>query len=139
MVKKRKNIKRKEKFFKQNGGLLLQQQLSSSEVTVEKTIKLFNSKDLEKTIDNFNVNRILGQGGQGTVYKDMLIDGKIVAIKKSKVIDEGKIEEFVNEVVILSQINHRNVVKLLGCCLETEVPLLVYEFIPKWNSIPISL
>ena len=131
MVKKRKNIKRKEKFFKRNGGLLLQQQLSSSEVTVEKTTKLFNSKDLEKAIDNFNVNRILGQGGQGTVYKDMLIDGKIVAVKKSKVIDEGKLEEFVNEVVILSQINHRNVVKLLGCCLETEVPLLVYEFIPN--------
>nr|XP_023873169.1 wall-associated receptor kinase-like 10 [Quercus suber]POE84941.1 wall-associated receptor kinase-like 10 [Quercus suber] len=131
VVKKRKNIKRKEKFFKRNGGLLLQQQLSSSEVAVEKNIKLFNSKDLEKATDNFNVNRILGQGGQGTVYKGMLIDGKIVAVKKSKVIDEGKLEEFVNEVVILSQINHRNVVKLLGCCLETEVPLLVYEFIPN--------
>ena len=131
VVKKRKSIKRKEKFFKRNGGLLLQQQLSSSDVTVEKTTKLFNSKDLEKATDNFNVNRILGQGGQGTVYKGMLINGKIVAVKKSKVIDEGKLEEFVNEVVILSQINHRNVVKLLGCCLETEVPLLVYEFIPN--------
>ena len=130
MVKRRRNIKRKEKFFKRNGGLLLQQQLSSSEVNVEKTT-LFDSKDLEKATDYFNVNRILGQGGQGTVYKGMLVDGRIVAVKKSKVIDEGKLEEFINEVVILSQINHRNVVKLLGCCLETEVPLLVYEFIPN--------
>jgi serine/threonine protein kinase len=118
-------------FFKRNGGLLLQQQLSSHETNVENT-KLFNSEDLENATDNFNVNRILGQGGQGTVYKGMLVDGRIVAVKKSKAIDEGKqLEEFINEVVILSQINHKNVVKLIGCCLETEVPLLVYEYIPN--------
>ncbi|KAM2917036.1 hypothetical protein FF1_045885 [Malus domestica] len=130
VVKKRKNIKRKKNFFKRNGGLLLEQQLSSGEVNVEK-IKLFKSKELEKSTDNFNVDRILGHGGQGTVYKGMLADGKIVAVKKSTIIDESRLSDFINEVVILSQINHRHVVQLLGCCLETEVPLLVYEFIPN--------
>ncbi|XP_035546997.1 wall-associated receptor kinase-like 22 [Juglans regia] len=130
VVKKRKRIERRKEFFKRNGGLLLQHQISQSELNVENT-KLFNSKDLERATDHFNVNRILGQGGQGTVYKGMLDDGRIVAVKKSKITDEGKLQEFINEVVVLSQINHRNIVKLLGCCLETEVPLLVYEFVPN--------
>lgn len=111
---------------------MLEQQLISTEGNVDKT-KVFSSKELEKATQNFSLNRILGQGVQGTVYKGMLVDGRIVAVKKSKVVDEDKLEEFVNEVVILSQINHRNIVKLLGCCLETDVPILVYEFIPNGN------
>ena len=130
VIKKGNEIKLKQKFFKRNGGLLLQQRLSLNENNVQKA-KLFNSKELKNATDHFNENRILGKGGQGTVYKGMLTDGRIVAIKKCSKVDEGSIEQFVNEIVILSQINHRNVVKLLGCCLETEVPLLVYEFIPN--------
>ncbi|KAF8043551.1 hypothetical protein BT93_A1769 [Corymbia citriodora subsp. variegata] len=127
-IKRRNEIKLKKKFFRRNGGLLLQQ-LSHDKGNHMENSKLFTSKELEKATDYFNVNRILGQGGQGTVYKGMLIDGRTIAVKRSRIVDEGHVEQFVNEIMILSQINHRNIVKLLGCCLETEVLLLVYEFI----------
>ncbi|XVF83087.1 hypothetical protein PTKIN_Ptkin16aG0104400 [Pterospermum kingtungense] len=131
-IRRRKLIKLKEKFFEQNGGLLLQQQIACREGSGEPS-KIFAAQELAKATDNYAESRVIGQGGDGTVYKGTLSDNRLVAVKKSKMESKNQIEQFINEVVVLTQINHRNVVKLLGCCLETEVPLLVYEFVPNMS------
>ncbi|GAA0155272.1 transmembrane signal receptor [Lithospermum erythrorhizon] len=125
-VRKRKHLKLKRKYFHQNGGVLLKQKISSNGVNSE-SARIFTLEELKKATKNYSEDTILGEGGFGIVYKGILDDQRVVAIKTSKKMDESEIESFINEVVILTQVNHRNVVKLLGCCLETEVPQLVYE------------
>ncbi|KAJ0015121.1 hypothetical protein Pint_21776 [Pistacia integerrima] len=119
----------KQIFFKKNGGSFLQQRMSSNNSIIEKP-KFFTENELERATDSYNECRILGQGGQGTVYKGMLKEGRIIAVKRLKKVAE-RVDLFINEVEILSQIKHRNVVQFLGCCLDAEFPLLAYEFIPS--------
>ncbi|CAM0942873.1 unnamed protein product [Alopecurus aequalis] len=123
-------MRTKKKFFEHNGGVILQQQMRSYGTGgATGGFKIFSTEELKKATNNFAVDTILGRGGHGIVYKGVLADNSVVAIKKSKMMEEAEIKEFTREMLILSQINHRNVVKLLGCCLEVEVPMLVYEYV----------
>ncbi|CAL9016002.1 unnamed protein product [Prunus brigantina] len=129
-MKNRKFNKLKQKYFEDNGGLFLKQELASYAGSVRTAARIFTEEELKKATNNYHVSGKIGEGGYGTVYKGILSNEQVVAIKKSKVsapITESR--QFVNEVIVLSQIHHKNVVRLLGCCLETQTPILVYEFI----------
>ncbi|KAL6844531.1 hypothetical protein ACP4OV_026204 [Aristida adscensionis] len=88
-------------------------------------------EDVVAATDNFSDSNMLGKGGFGKVYKGMLQGGKEVAIKRlSKGSGQG-IEEFRNEVVLIANLQHKNLVKLLACCIHEDEKLLVYEYLPN--------
>ncbi|XP_026400983.1 G-type lectin S-receptor-like serine/threonine-protein kinase At1g11330 [Papaver somniferum] len=88
-------------------------------------LKVFKFQELAIATNNFCGANMLGQGGFGQVYKGMLLGGQEIAVKR---LSKGSIQEFKNEVIVISKVQHRNLVRLLGCCLEGEEKLLIYEY-----------
>ena len=128
ILERRKLQHIKQKYFRQHGGLLLFQEMKSQQGL---PFEIFSEEALQQATDRFAEQQVIGHGGHGKVYKGVMKDDMEVAVKRCMTIDEQQKKEFGKEMIILSQINHRNIVKLLGCCLEVEVPMLVYEFIPN--------
>ncbi|CAO2208007.1 unnamed protein product [Urochloa humidicola] len=124
---KEQRKRKQQKFLNHNRGQLLQQ-LVCQRADIAETM-IITLKDLEKATNNFDKGHELNGRGHVTLYMGSLSSLHTVVIKKSSIVAWRETNNFINEVAILSQINHKNIVKLLGCCLETEVPLLVYEFI----------
>ncbi|KAK2412603.1 G-type lectin S-receptor serine/threonine-protein kinase [Trifolium repens] len=94
-------------------------------------LPLYDFKKLETATNNFHIDNMLGKGGFGPVYKGIMEDGQEIAVKRlSKTYGQG-IEEFMNEVLVISKLQHRNLVRLLGCCVERGEQILVYELMPN--------
>ncbi|XP_015949211.1 probable LRR receptor-like serine/threonine-protein kinase At1g06840 [Arachis duranensis] len=94
-------------------------------------VRAFTFGELSAATNNFSNSSQVGQGGYGKVYKGILSDGTVVAIKRAQ---EGSLQgekEFLTEISLLSRLHHRNLVSLLGYCDEEGEQMLVYEFMPN--------
>ncbi|XP_021769055.1 wall-associated receptor kinase-like 20 [Chenopodium quinoa] len=94
-----------------------------------RTAKIFSGREIKKATNHFSKDRLLGSGGYGDVYKGTLYDGTLTAVKCAKVGNAKGTDQILNEVRILCQVNHKSLVRLLGCCVELEQPIMVYEYI----------
>ncbi|KAG0478333.1 hypothetical protein HPP92_013052 [Vanilla planifolia] len=97
--------------------------------SITKSHLSFKYEDLSKATDNFSQSNKLGQGGYGAVYKGILPDGQEIAVKRLFFNTRNWVDQFFNEVTLISQVQHKNLVKLLGCSVEGPESLLVYEFL----------
>ncbi|XP_050134943.1 G-type lectin S-receptor-like serine/threonine-protein kinase B120 isoform X1 [Malus sylvestris] len=94
-------------------------------------LPLFSLRSLAAATNNFSEANKLGEGGFGPVYKGILIANEEVAIKRlSKKSGQGH-QEFMNELKLIAKLQHTNLVRLLGCCIEDEEMILIYEYMPN--------
>ncbi|KAF3953255.1 hypothetical protein CMV_021284 [Castanea mollissima] len=97
-------------------------------------LPLFRFATIAYATDNFSVKNVLGKGGFGQVYKGILTEGqenKEIAVKRLSTDSRQGLHEFKNEVLSISKLQHRNLVKILGCCIQEEERMLIYEYMPN--------
>jgi serine/threonine protein kinase len=107
-----------KRFYEQNGGPILKG---------VKNIRIYTKRQLKHITKSYK--DAIGEGHFGKVYLGTLKDEQKVAIKKTIKVDDERRKEFIEEVIIQSGMRHKNIVRLLGCCLQMDVPMLVYEFV----------
>ncbi|KAH9748348.1 Receptor-like serine/threonine-protein kinase SD1-8 [Citrus sinensis] len=100
----------------------------SADKTDDLELPLFDFETIVRATDNFTDYNKLGQGGFGIVYKGRLLEGQEIAVKRLSRNSGQGIEEFKNEVRLIAKLQHRNLVRLLGCCVEMDEKMLVYEY-----------
>ncbi|XP_062079458.1 receptor-like serine/threonine-protein kinase ALE2 isoform X2 [Humulus lupulus] len=95
------------------------------------SVRTFSLSELEKATEKFSSKRILGEGGFGRVYSGLMEDGTEAAVKLLTRDNQNGDREFIAEVEMLSRLHHRNLVKLVGICIEGRRRCLVYELVPN--------
>ncbi|CAN0924193.1 G-type lectin S-receptor-like serine/threonine-protein kinase RKS1 [Linum grandiflorum] len=93
-------------------------------------LPFFSLNVIRAATNNFSSDNKLGRGGFGSVYKGKFPSGEEVAVKRSPRKSRQGLEQFKSEVFLISKLQHRNLVKLFGCCIEEEEQMLIYEYLP---------
>ncbi|CAL5196807.1 unnamed protein product [Lathyrus oleraceus] len=101
-------------------------------------VKIYTYKELRIATTGFSLANKIGQGGFGSVYKGKLRDGCLVAIKVLSAESKQGVQEFLTEIKVISSIEHENLVKLYGCCVENNHRILVYGYLEN-NSLAQTL
>ncbi|XP_048446969.1 G-type lectin S-receptor-like serine/threonine-protein kinase At1g61500 isoform X2 [Pyrus x bretschneideri] len=112
---------------------------NSSDSTLQEYIREHERSDLfiyrfdsiSIATNNFSITNKLGEGGFGPVYKGKLKEGKEIAVKRLSSNSGQGVEEFKNEMLLISKLQHKNLVRIMGCCVKDDEKLLVYEFMPN--------
>ncbi|GMN61964.1 hypothetical protein TIFTF001_031043 [Ficus carica] len=94
-------------------------------------LPLVNLSTITSATQNFSIDNKLGEGGFGPVYRGRLKDGQEIAVKRLSRISGQGVDEFKNEVILIAKLQHRNLVKILGCCIKGEEKMLIYEYMPN--------
>ncbi|XXG69404.1 hypothetical protein AAC387_Pa06g2283 [Persea americana] len=133
-----KDMKREQKQDSKSNEIGMQTSTSVSVANMQKgdqqktqDFPLIDFYTLQAATNNFSIENKLGEGGFGPVYKGILHEGKEIAIKRLSTSSVQGVEEFKNEIGLIANLQHRNLVKLLYCCIEREEKLIIYEYMPN--------
>ncbi|KAH0454783.1 hypothetical protein IEQ34_016707 [Dendrobium chrysotoxum] len=105
--------------------------VDEEEVLEEFEVKMIDFCAIKNATNNFAKENKLGEGGFGPVYKGVLMNGQEIAVKRLSTTSRQGLQEMKNEINFTAKLQHKNLVRLLGYCLEQEEKLLVYEFLPN--------
>ncbi|XP_030528903.2 G-type lectin S-receptor-like serine/threonine-protein kinase At1g11410 [Rhodamnia argentea] len=94
-------------------------------------VPLFDLSTIASATNNFSFLNKLGQGGFGSVYKGVMDNGTEIAVKRLSQHSGQGVEEFKNEVRLIAKLQHRNLVRILGCCVEEDEKMVIYEYLPN--------
>ncbi|KAM3220981.1 G-type lectin S-receptor-like serine/threonine-protein kinase [Capsicum annuum] len=127
-LKRRKVLKFKERMARNKIGSENNEEKGDEET---RTLQVYSFDEMKEATNNFSVENELGKGGYGTVYKGKLRNGKEIAVKRLSETSSQGLEEFENEVILTAKLQHINLVKVVGFCIENEEKMLIYEYMPN--------